>query len=237
VCRPSNLHAFLFGKRRQIEVDLRFCASAARVTSLLSIKKNFLFIHLPKTGGNSIQSALFPYSEDKKVLLNSLHDGVDRFDIRSPLAGIRKHSKLKEFRDRLDAAQFDELFKFTCVRNPWERCVSFFFSPHRGGVKWSPAAFEDFVRTTVEPAQVFLQLHDDDVDPFDNVDAVIRFENIAGDFREVCDRIGIECPPLGRLNESNRRDHREYYRDDKMIGYVAEKFALEIKRFGYEFER
>ena len=202
---------------------------------MLSINKNFLFIHIPKTGGNSVQKALFPYSEDRMVLLNQFHDGVERFEVRSDLVDINKHSALGEYRDQLDAAQFAKLFKFTCVRNPWERCVSFFFSPHRGTVEYSPEAFERFVLDMVKPSQAFLQLTPGD-DPFDNVDAVIRFENLAEDFRNVCAKIGIAPPALGQLNRSTRKDHREYYHDSKMIDVVAKKFDNEISRFGYRFD-
>jgi hypothetical protein len=36
---------------------------------MISLQKRFLFVHIPKTAGNSIQSVLRDYSEDQLVAL------------------------------------------------------------------------------------------------------------------------------------------------------------------------
>jgi hypothetical protein len=46
---------------------------------MISFQKRFLFVHIPKTAGNSIQSVLRDYSEDELVALLSEQDGVERF--------------------------------------------------------------------------------------------------------------------------------------------------------------
>ena len=57
---------------------------------MLSIKKKFLFIHIPKKAGNSIQNVLKHYSEDEIVSLNHLQDGVERFEVRNKNFPIHK---------------------------------------------------------------------------------------------------------------------------------------------------
>lgn len=94
---------------------------------MLSSKYKFLFIHIPKTGGNSIQQILLPFSDDRMVLLQPHHNEIDRFEIRSDKLDIHKHSNLEDYRRQLHPDVFLRLFKFACVRNPWDRCVSFFF--------------------------------------------------------------------------------------------------------------
>jgi hypothetical protein len=169
------------------------------------------------------------------VLLQPHHDGIDRFEIRSDTLDTYKHSSLEEYRQQLAEDTFANVFKFTCIRNPWDRCVSFFFSPHRGPVEWSPAAFEDFIRTTVEPHSSYLRLDGRSGDPFDNLDAVLRFEHLIDDFALICDRLGLGRHELPVANASSRNHYKSYYSNDRLIELVAEKFAPEIARFRYEF--
>jgi hypothetical protein len=204
--------------------------------NMLSRAHNFLFIHIPKTAGNSVQRALLGFSEDEMVLRGAHQDGVERFELRSPTLKIHKHSSLADYRAQLDSERFEGLFKFHGMRNPWDRCVSFFFSPHRGPVAWSPEAFETFIDTAVIPSHVFLQKGPNDPNPFGNADAVLRHEHLAADFEQVCARLGLGPLVLPRVNASERGDYRSYYRNDRLIARVAEKFAPEIKRFGYAFD-
>lgn len=48
---------------------------------MISIKKKFLFIHVSKTGGNSIQNILWHFAEDKIVAHSKKQDGIERFDV------------------------------------------------------------------------------------------------------------------------------------------------------------
>jgi hypothetical protein len=204
---------------------------------MLSLRHKFLFVHIKKTAGNAIQSALLPFSEDRVVLTGPSHDGVERFNIQSPTADIRKHSRLAEYRSQLPEELFRELFKFTCVRNPWDRCVSFYFSPHRREREWSPEVFVDLVRRVVEPAHLIVELEKGEGEAaFDNLDDVIRFERLEADFRRVCRTLALPVRELPKINLSKRGDYREYYETDEMIELVADKFAPEITRFGYRFE-
>ena len=61
---------------------------------MISTQKKFLFIHVPKTGGNSIQNILHEYSEDEIVASAKHQDGVERFEVRNSKYNIRKHSTL-----------------------------------------------------------------------------------------------------------------------------------------------
>src|SRR3954451_16145612 len=81
---------------------------------MISFQKRFLFVHIPKTAGNSIQSVLRDYSEDELVALRREQDGVERFGLRNPKYKIKKHSTLQEYRLALGKEKFGELYKFAC---------------------------------------------------------------------------------------------------------------------------
>lgn len=204
---------------------------------MLSTTHRFLFLHIPKTGGNSVQDALRPWSDDQIVSLAPHQDGVERFEVRSGRYKTQKHSVLADYRREYGAQLFDGLFRFTCVRNPWERVVSFYFSPHRGTVDWSPQAFQAFV-ATVPPMRHYLALPGDAAPTLAaavaNVHRVLRFERLQDDFSAVCATLGLPALTLAHRNRSSHADYRDYY-DAATRALVAERFGDEAQVFGYAF--
>jgi len=201
---------------------------------MISLQKHFLFVHIPKTAGNSIQTALRDYSEDQLVALRKEQDGIERFGLRNPNYKIKKHSTLAEYRDALGNEQFRSLYKFSCVRNPWDRMVSYYFTPTQSPETWDRKKFRKMISKIVSVAD-YLRLDQDEEDPFTNVDYIMRFENLAEDFRTVCGKVGISAATLPRYNRSNREHYSKYY-DDELRELVRTQFAAEIERFGYTFE-
>lgn len=201
---------------------------------MISLQKRFLFVHIPKTAGNSIQSVLRDYSEDQLVALRKEQDGIERFGLRNAKYKIKKHSKLSEYHHALGDEQFRDLYKFTCVRNPWDRMVSYYFTPTQNTETWNREKFREIISKAVSVAD-YLRLRNGEKDPFANVDYIMKFENLVDDFRSVCKAIGISPPALPQYNRSSREHYSKYY-DDELRELVRAQFAPEIKRFGYTFE-
>src|SRR5436190_5509940 len=124
---------------------------------MISFQKCFLFVHIPKTAGNSIQIILRDYSEDELLALRCEQDGIERFGLRNPKYKIKKHSTLAEYKAALGEAQFDELYKFTCVRNPWDRMVSLYFTPTQNTTAWDRKKFRKIVSKAL-PVTDYLRL-------------------------------------------------------------------------------
>lgn len=204
---------------------------------ILSNRHNFLFIHVPKTAGNALQSVLSKHSEDELYREHAHQDGVERFSLRNPEHGLRKHATLAEYRAALGSRRFSGLYKFACVRNPWERAISHFFSPHRGEVSWDRGEFLFFLKQ-VHPLRHFLGL------PFDwlrgrswngNVNRILRHERLEDDFRIACGESGIPFEPLPFRNRGAHGPYGQYY-DSVTRDAVARRFRDEIDLFGYRFE-
>ncbi|PYK09806.1 MAG: hypothetical protein DME65_11325, partial [Verrucomicrobia bacterium] len=200
-----------------------------------SFQKRFLFVHIPKTAGNSIQSILCDYSEDELVALRREQDGVERFGLRNPKYKIKKHSTLQEYRLVLGKEKFGELYKFACVRNPWDRMVSYYFTPTQNVVALDRNKFRKVIVAAL-PVADYLRLDERDNDPFENVNYIMRFENLAADFRNVCTELDISPKTLPQYNRSNRAHYSNYY-DEDLRELVRARFVAEIERFGYTFER
>jgi Sulfotransferase family len=201
---------------------------------MISFQKRFLFVHIPKTAGNSIQTILRPYSEDEIVALRPEQDGIERFGLRNPDYKIKKHSTLAEYRTALGEARFRDLYKFTCVRNPWDRMVSYYFGTTSLAGGWDRKEFKRLILKAVSVTD-YLRLDKSDADPFGNVDYIIRFENLADDFRAVCARLDVPDAPVPKYNRSNREHYSKYY-DAELRELISKRFAPEIDRFGYAFE-
>ena len=201
---------------------------------MISFQKRFLFVHIPKTAGNSIQSILRHYSEDEIVALRAEQDGIERFGIRNPNYKIKKHSTLAEYRAALGEARFHDLYRFTCVRNPWDRMVSYYFGTTSLVEAWDREEFKKLILRALLVTD-YLRLDKGESDPFGNVDYIIRFENLADDFRTLSAKLGIPDAPLPRYNRSNREHYSKYY-DTDLRELIRKRFAPEIDRFGYAFE-
>ncbi len=201
---------------------------------MISFQKRFLFIHIPKTAGNSIQSILRDYSEDEIVALRAEQDGIERFGLRNPNYQIKKHSTLAECRTALGEERFRNLYKFTCVRNPWDRMVSYYFRPTQHVEAWDRKEFRNLILNALSVAD-YLRLNKGEPDPFSNVDYIMRFENLADDFRSVCARLGIPAGQLPQYNRSSREHYSKYY-DKDLRELIQKRFAAEIEHFGYTFD-
>lgn len=89
-----------------------------------------MFIHIPKTGGNSIQATLAEagLALDTIVREKAHQDGFHRFQVKGPLTQ-GKHQSMAEY-IALDPTLLQAPI-YACVRRPFERQVSLYFSPHR----------------------------------------------------------------------------------------------------------
>jgi len=201
---------------------------------MISFQKRFLFVHIPKTAGNSIQTILRHYSEDEIVALRADQDGIERFGLRNPNYKIKKHSTLTEYRAALGEERFRDLYKFTCVRNPWDRMVSYYSGTTQLVETWDRKEFRKLILRALS-IRDYLQLDKGEADPFGNIDYIMRLENLADDFRAVCARLGIPDAPLPQYNRSNREHYSKYY-DAELCELIRKRFAAEIDRFGYAFE-
>lgn len=197
-----------------------------------------LFVHIPKTGGQSIEQVFLDRMELSwatrgPLLLTTNHD---------PEAGppFLAHLTAQEYlsKGHLAPIDFDDYFRFTVVRNPWDRAVSEYKYRYAREM-----GFREFIRTAypappgsneerhLMPQWAFVH----DTDGRSLIDRVIRFEHIASDFAEVSSRIFGEFIALPQVNISpDRRDYREFY-DADTRETIASRYHRDIAWLGYEF--
>lgn len=153
----------------------------------------------------------------------------------------------KEIR-RIREDKLEEYFKFSFVRNPWDKMVSLYFSFFRR--KEGPTRkartdkilrnlfgktnmpFHEFIRTFPKLKDHHWAQHSDYLEGFE-LDFIGRFENFAEDLLIVQEEIGVQLKPVHR----HKTDHKKYteYYTPGLVDIVAEAFPDDIERFGYEF--
>ena len=94
--------------------------------TLISNSKKFVFVHLHKCGGTSIERALDQETEWNDVILGSTKYGEKIQNVYEKKFGIYKHSSAAEIKHLVGEMLWDEYFTFSVVRHPIDRMVSFY---------------------------------------------------------------------------------------------------------------
>ena len=193
---------------------------------MISYDKKFIFIHINKTAGTSIEQALNSYGEKRIVPKNNTDFKMSRQS---------QHFNYKEYREFL-GADYDDYFKFTVIRNPFDRIVSYYFGRNAitNGLNFSEwivdryknRNFQDFERMYSDYKHWIGE---------EKMDLILRFENLSSDFEILKEKLNLNCE-LGFHNVTKNRVHYSKYYNDETRAIVKEFFRDEIKKFNYTFE-
>ena len=210
----------------------------------ISFEHNFLFVHIPKTGGTSIRSALEPYQTDASSafpnpVLRRLGINVNHYLGGYRSFQFRKHERIKTGARRLPSDVFDAMFKFCFVRNPWDLLVSNYSyvkskKQHKRYRRTSSLSFPEFIEFAVTKEIGFQKPIVSTTSGELLVDRVGKFETLVEDFQSIASKLQIDAT-LPHLNRVTRPDYREYY-DRRSIARVTDCYRDDIEAFEYEFD-
>jgi hypothetical protein len=202
--------------------------------------KPFIFVHIPKCAGTSIEQALIPIVTPHRGFKDLTQEARSQFWL--PGRGLLQHSKIRRYGG---VFPLDAYFKFAFVRNPWERVISQIeYLRSKGVPMFQRGELKEQIKRYCETEKWFLG-HDVGACQLDYLqwpegelamDFVGRFENLLPDFATICGRLGIDpVPPLPHVFNSRRQHHYRDYYDGESRAWIAERFARDIDFFRYEF--
>lgn len=192
-----------------------------------------IFVHIPKAAGVSICRTLF----------GNLCGG---------------HTTIKKYQVIFSKKEFDHYFKFTFVRNPWDRIFSAYNFLKKGGMgerdrMWAAANlvsyrdFEDFIKRWLNKSSIQQYIHfwpqyEFLCIPYSqeiSVDFLGFFENIQDDFLYIKKILSlttnIALRHENKIASYDKLDYRDFYTEE-MRDIVAEVYKRDIELLGYSFD-
>jgi hypothetical protein len=183
-----------------------------------------IFIHVPKVAGTSIITA-FNKKWDKNdndmlfLLGGNCTENVNEWDI---------------YKNR-----YSDYIKFTSVRNPWDRFISGW--KYCNSTKNKPLidVLNDLPKRENNPHDHdhLTRLQTDIIYNNKNellVDFIIRYENLQGDFDNLCDLIKKPKTKLPLLNTTEHNHYKEYF--DENSNYIfSHIYKKDIVNLNYIF--
>lgn len=219
-------------------------ASTRNTAVIISYSHRFIFVHVPKSAGTSINRALDPFAHrTEHLLVNRLLAAVGihvNHYTYHKWKRFRRHATAREARRHLPARVYHGFFKFAFVRNPWDRMVSQYHyilrktSHHRHKLVKSLGGFEAYLKFEITRNKPLQKDFVTDARGRLLVDFVGRFERLADDFASICNAIGIEAE-LPHACRTSHTNYRSYY-DPRTIELVASHFGEDVDFFGYTFD-
>ena len=220
-------------------------------------KQIYLFIHIPKTAGRSIQT-----------VMQNRAEVIDKGFVTIPNLRTKNnnyHSTIRDVNDFLCFLKPQEVFTFTVVRNPWSRVISWYefrkdilrraeknsrYGKPFGKVQRSREDVIEEYNTMCTSFKDWLFKYSDrkwdwtwfklttpqyswiNLENF-KIDKIIKFENLNEELNTI--ELFKDNPlPVFNTSKRTREKWQDYY-DDESKKFVEKIFEIDIDTFKYTF--
>jgi hypothetical protein len=192
---------------------------------IISVRKRFVFVHIPKTAGSSMFRALASYNDAPDTDENRHMEWIRIAENARTLVGREG-----------ETPHLGNYFKFAFVRNPWDRVVSMYNYRLRNREIPPDLPFPEFIFNRTDYP---FGMHREQVKLIEDshgkiaMDFIGRFENLEKDWAIIQDRLKISCG-LPHLKATVHRPYQTYYHRE-LVDEIARMYPRDIQLFGYEF--
>lgn len=215
---------------------------------MISHKHKCIFIHIPKCAGTTIKYLLFPDEPIswKDTDYDKLHGWCPKRKF------FMQHATSEQLLQTglVSEEVWNSYFKFTFIRNPWDRAVSDYFWLMRD--QKIKDSFKNYLlksgkfKNILQDKNTFYYRGDHtkpqtsffDFDGNFKLDFIGRFEKFNEDLKEICKTIKIDYDPELHINKSKKRKrHYSMYFNNELKQIFNNSYEDDIKQLGYEFEK
>lgn len=209
---------------------------------VISHRKKYCFIAVPKTGTSSITKHLL--HNDEGSIRNSM-------EAREDARKIREHTSAAAIMGMLGEDVWSDYFSFAFVRNPWSRVVSTYHFYRSGRAAYQfrrfelkrPAAMINVILANTLSFKSWVRIHPGKpcLDYLISesgkilVNEVMKFEEMKDAYPAICNRLDLPHASLSFENQSEHKPYTSYY-DEATKEVVARRYRKDIEAFGYTFE-
>jgi len=194
----------------------------------LSEKHKYIFLHIPKTGGTPIYKHLVTH-------FNGAHKQV--------------HLKASTACRRLGSNIYKEYFKFTFIRNPFSRMVSWYFwILQEAKIKKeinNPGTFDNFIKNHIQvysdqplelQAYSFRENQVDFITTSKGIkpNYIGRFENLENEWKRICEILKFKYIKLDVYKKQDYGNYKDYY-NDELIKIMNKRFKKDLDAFKYKY--
>lgn len=213
---------------------------------IISPARNFIFVHVPKTGGTSLALALEGRAHRDDILIGDTPKAKrrrKRLNTAKADGRLWKHSTLADINGLVPLEFVKSAFCVTLVRNPWDRLVSYYqwlrvqTFDHPAVERARTLNFSKFLQspnTQASLAAASYASYMTAADGLEQAQLFIRLEHFEEDSRPFWDHLGFTLQ-LPHENASEREaDYRAYFSgaDAEIVERICQP---DIQRFGYRF--
>ena len=172
-------------------------------------KYRTIFIHIPKNAGTSIEE----YFGNESIRIQP-----------------EKHADIYEIKRKFKNS-YNNYRKFTIIRNPYDKMVSWYFYLKRNLGDYNVIKFNDWIK---DPSKFW---HANDPISFlkpqykwiDNTVDIIKFENLNEELNKFFNK-QINLPII---NKSNHEHYLEYYNEES-LNIIYNKYKEDFEKFNYK---
>lgn len=195
---------------------------------MISHKFRFIFIHIPKTSGSSLSVFLKSFTDNTILKTSNIIQQINNLQVICERTGMDiKHKDIKYY-ENLYGNKINDYFKFTIVRNPYDRILSFyfFFKGNKNKV-FNKNEFIDFLKKNDFSQYKYVN---------DSIH-IVHYENLINELKNIkCFKNIVNFNNYPKLNVSynSRISYTDIF-DEELKNLIFNKYMYDFKTFGYKY--